>query len=74
MSEPGKVEYYLAQVAYILAASAAKDPRSVKFDTYLLKFKRQRKSGPVLMGDQIAQSKQAWIAATGAKPNPVKTD
>ena len=69
MNEPGKTEYYLAQIAHAIIASNAKDPKTVKLDNYLMTFKKARKAAPVPVGDKVSQSKQSWLGIVGAKIN-----
>lgn len=66
-------DYFLAQIAYMQAIANAKNPKSVKFDSFLMKFDRKKSQSQVSEEQvrfKMLQSRAVWGAVLGVEiPN-----
>lgn len=63
-------DYFLAQIAHLLAQANSKKPADVKFDSFLMKFgkKKQETKGPVPIEEarrRMLLSRSIWAGALG---------
>lgn len=60
-------DYYLAQIAAEIRRSYVKDPRSVKIESFLMKFERKvkPKKSKMTMKERTKKAKAYWSALMG---------
>lgn len=81
-TEPSKMEYFMAQIAYYLVLANAKDPEKIKFEDFLLKFTfddpgKSKELTEDEKAKKLAASKAFWMgwvpaAKAAAKKKPGK--
>ena len=63
-------DYFLAQIAHMLAMANSKDPKAVKFDTFLMKFDKKKpevEASEELIKNKMAMSRGLWGAMLGVQ-------
>lgn len=63
-------DYFLAQIAYLLATSNAKNPKSIDFNSFLMKFGRKadervQVTSPEAARLKMIQSRSVWASTLG---------
>ncbi len=61
MQKVEKQDYYLAQIATVVAAVNAKDPKSIKISDFILKMDKKEAQKKLTREERAAKAKAFWM-------------
>jgi len=73
MTERRPEHFYLAQIACEVRRGTLVDGSTLRFDDFLLQFKKPEKQSPItedMQAAKLKQSKSAWLGITGLSTKP----